>query len=179
MYSSKRSINNTACGNLGSMLRRAAAVLAVLVMTAATAWAGSKPVMNVDVRKGGPGYIHVEGWAYDPDNQDFSIDVLVYVHTETDLTQPLDTYVLNTYISRKDGDLRGIPGNHGFESYIPIDAGNYLVAFQVFNKDLSESNAMGPFTVTVAAPQSGTVTLTPETGTVTLGNGTTLTGTGR
>ena len=178
MYSSKRSINNTACGNLGSMLRRSAAMLAVLIMTAATAWAGSKPVMNVDVRKGGPGYIHVEGWAYDPDNQDFSIDVLVYVYTETDLTQPLDTYVLNTYISRKDGDLGGITGNHGFESYIPIDAGNYLVAFQVFNKDLSESNAMGPFTVTVAAPQSGTVTLTPETGTVTLGNGTTLTGTG-
>ncbi len=178
MYSSKRSINNTVCGNLGSMLRRAAAMLAVLVMTAATAWAGSKPVMDVDMCKGGPGYIHVEGWAYDPGNQDFSIDVLVYVYTETDLTQPLDTYVLNTYISRKDGELQGIPGKHGFESYIPIDAGNYLVAFQVFNKDLSESNAMGPFTVTVAAPQSGTVTLTPETGTVTLGNGTTLTGTG-
>ena len=41
MYSSKRSVSNSVCGNIGSMLKRSAAVLAMLVMTAVTVTAGN------------------------------------------------------------------------------------------------------------------------------------------
>ena len=179
MYSSKRSISNTVCGNIGSMLKRSAAVLLMLIMTAATAWADSKPVMEIDEYYGGAGYIHVKGWAYDPDNQDYSIDVIFFIFTDANLSQLADRHVLRTNIARTDvNQLQGITGNHGFEADIPIDADNYWVGFVAYNRHITEQTTRAPYTVTVLAPQTGTVTLTSESGPVTLGDGAVLTGTG-
>lgn len=179
MYSSKRSISNTVCGNIGLMLKRSAAVLLMLIMTAATAWADSKPVMYIDECYAGAGYIHAKGWAYDPDNQDYSLDVFFCIFTDANLSQLADRHVIKTNIARTDvNQLQGIPGNHGFEADIPIDADNYWVGFVAYNRHNTEETTRAPYPVTVLDPQTVTVTLTSESGPVTLGDGAVLTGTG-
>ena len=129
MYSSKRSISNSVCGNIGSMLKRSAAVLLMLIMTAATAWA-TQPDRCLDECMGGASLIHVQGWAYDPDAPSQSIDVHVYVYTDAGCTSQYgDVHVLTANVSRPDvNEAKGITGNHGFNADISIaDAGNYWV----------------------------------------------------
>ena len=68
--------------NFRDLIRRATMTLLLAVMTATTAWAYNVPRMNVEVCEGGAGYVHAKGWAYDHNNQDYSIDVAVYIYTD-------------------------------------------------------------------------------------------------
>jgi len=164
---------------INNFARRAAMTLLLAVMTVATAWAGSDPVINVEVCEGKTGYIHVKGWAYDPDNQDYSIDVIITVYTNQYFTEALNPYLFKTNKVRTDvAELQNIPGNHGFEADIPIDAGNYWLDFTVHKRDNTQPVTTNPHAVTVTASQTGTVHLTPETGIVTLSDGAILTGAG-
>ena len=129
--------------------------------------------------RGGAGFIHGKGWAYDPDNQDYSIDVAVYIFTDQNCIQSSGYSVYNANKERTDvSELQNIPGNHGFEFDLPIDAGNYWLKFVVYNKDNTDNTILGPYPVTVTASQTGTVRLTSQSGIITLGNGATLTGKG-
>ena len=164
---------------INNFARRAAMTLLLAVMTVATAWAGSDPVINVEVCEGKTGYIHVKGWAYDPDNQDYSIDVIITVYTNQYFTEALNPYLFKTNKVRTDvAELQNIPGSHGFEADIPIDAGNYWLDFTVHKRDNTQPVTTNPHAVTVTASQTGTVHLTPETGMVTLSDGAILTGAG-
>lgn len=165
--------------NQNHFLLRTAMMLCVMAMTLfAPSKAGSTPVVQVETCEGGPGYIHVKGWAYDPDNQDCSLDVLVSVYARPNYDY-LDTYQTKANIARTDvSALNGIPGNHGFETDIPLSAGTYYILFTVFNRNNDDKRDVFIDNVTVTASQSGTVTLTPETRIVNLGDGAVLTGTG-
>lgn len=163
-----------------SFVRRMVILLCVMLMTAATAWAGN-PVVNVEVCEGGEGYIHVKGWAYDPDNQDYSLDVKVYVCRTEDYIYDADNdiYVFPANKERTGvSGLQGIPGNHGFEFNIPLDEEIYWLRFWVYDRNNINETIVRKEAVNVAAPKTGTVTLTPNTGIVTLGDGATLTGQG-
>ena len=149
----------------------------LLLFAAATARAAS-PIMGVEVCEGGQGFVHVKGWAYDPDEQDYSIGMLVWVFTANS-NEALDPYAISANQARTDvAALQGIPGNHGFEDYIPLDAGHYSLWFEAYSKDNTLKTSMHPYPVTVTARQGGLVTLTTGSGLVALGDGSTLTGTG-
>ena len=63
----------------GDFIKRAAVMLSALFVIAATAWAQTEPRVGIELCEAGPDYIHVKGWACDPDNKDYSIDVAVYI----------------------------------------------------------------------------------------------------
>ena len=167
--------------NQNHFLLRTAVLLCVMAMTLfapSKAWAGSTPAVQVETCEGGAGFIHVKGWAYDPDNQDYSLDVLVSVYDKPNYNK-LDTYQTKANIARTDvSALNGIPGNHGFETDIPLSAGTYYILFTVFNRNNDDKRDVFIDNVAVTAPLTGTVTLTPETRIVNLGDGAVLTGTG-
>ena len=121
MYSSKRSVSNSVCGNLVSMLRRSAVMLAMLVMTAATAWA-AQPVSYLDACTGEKGYIHLQGWAYDPDASAQSIEVFMYIYTDADCTNQYGYMTEFTAgVPRADvNKAKGITGDHGFNIDIDV-----------------------------------------------------------
>ena len=62
------------------------AALAALALAAATARAGSQPQKSLDECYGKPLAVHVTGWAYDPDVSSQSIDVHVYLYTDSGCT---------------------------------------------------------------------------------------------
>ena len=167
--------------NQNHFLLRTAMMLCVMAMTLfapSKAWAGSTPVVQVETCEGGAGFIHVKGWAYDPDNQDYSLNVAISVYDKPNYNK-LDTYVIKADIARTDvSALNGIPGNHGFETDIPLSAGTYYILFTVFNRNNEVKREVFIDNVAVTAPLTGTVTLTSQSGIITLGNGATLTGTG-
>ena len=142
-------------------------------------WAQTEPRVGLELCEAGPDYIHVKGWAVDPDNKDYSIDVAVSIYTDQNCTQSSGSSVYNANKETTDVSvLQSIPGKHGFEFDFPIDAGNYWLKFVVNNKNNTNNTILGPYPVTVTAPLTGTVTLTSQSGIITLGNGATLTGTG-
>ncbi len=102
--------------------------LLVLLMTAATAWA-AQPDKYLDACTGGAGFIHLEGWAYDPDAPSTSIDVNVYVYTDAGCTNQYGSIAINANVSRPDvNQAKGITGYHGFNTDIPMHfTGNYWV----------------------------------------------------
>ena len=162
----------------GDFIKRTAVLLSALFVIAATAWAGSTPAVQVETCEGGAGFIHVKGWAYDPDNQDYSLYVAISVYDKPNYNK-LDTYLIKADIARTDvSALNGIPGNHGFETDIPLSAGTYYILFTVFNRNNEVKREVFIDNVAVTAPLTGTVTLTSQSGIITLGNGATLTGTG-
>ena len=167
--------------NQNHFLLRTAVLLCVMMMilfAPSKAWAGSTPAVQVETCEGGAGFIHVKGWAYDPDNQDYSLYVSISVYDKLNYNK-LDTYVIKADIARTDvSALNGIPGNHGFETDIPLSAGTYYILFTVFNRNNDDKRDVFIDNVAVTAPLTGTVTLTSQSGIITLGNGATLTGTG-
>ena len=163
----------------GDFIRRTAVLLSALFVITATAWAQTEPRVGIELCEAGPDYIHVKGWAVDPDYKDYSIDVAVSIYTDQNCTQSSGSSVYNANKETPDVSvIQSIPGKHGFEFNFPIDAGNYWLKFVVNNKNNTNSTILGPYPVTVTAPLTGTVTLTPQSGIITLGNGATLTGTG-
>lgn len=167
--------------NQNHFLLRTAMMLCVMAMTVfvpSKAWAGSMPAVQVETCEGGAGFIHVKGWAYDPDNQDYSLNVAISVYDKPNFNK-LDTYLIKADIARTDvSALNGIPGNHGFETDIPLSAGTYYILFTVFNRNNEVKREVFIDNVAVTAPLTGTVTLTSQSGIITLVNGATLTGTG-
>jgi uncharacterized repeat protein (TIGR02543 family) len=159
----------------GDFIKRTAVMLSVMLLTAATAWAETKPIMGIELCEPGPGYIHVKGWTYDPNEPEFSPNVGVY-----DLESPSTRfYVLRTDIERNDvADLQGIPGNHGFDGYIPMNMGDHRIEFNVYSRITGSKTSFVTDAINVPAPLTGTVTLTSQSEMITLGDGATLTGTG-
>ena len=160
-------------------MKRTKWIAMILLLFAATAARAAAPIMGVEACEGGQGFVHVKGWTYDPDEQDYSIGMLVWVFTDANCTEALDSYAISANQARTDvAALQGIPGNHGFEAYIPLDAGPYWLWFEAYSKDNTLKTERHPYPVTVTASQGGLVTLTSGSGLVTLSDGSTLTGTG-
>ena len=107
-------------------LQRLTMTLMLVMLTAATAWAGSKPVGCLDACTGGEKLIHIQGWAYDPDYPAQSLPLYVYIYTDEACTKSYDVnYNHSADVPRPDvNEAKGITGNHGFSFDIPIaDAG--------------------------------------------------------
>ena len=160
-------------------LQRLTMTLMLVMLTAIPVWAANQPIMNVEVCSGGPGYIHVKGWTYDPDDAEYSIDIRIVVFSKQDNSY-LSKYICRANRARTDvSALQSVPGNHGFDNYIPFDSNSYWVNVVASDRNGDDDDTtMGSYSVTVATPLTGTVTLTPETGIIVLGNGATLTGRG-
>ena len=106
------------------------AIALAFALAAATAWASSVPVSGLDGCKGGEGLIHVWGWACDPDEPTQSLDVKVYLYTDSGcIVQYGDVRVLKANVSRPDvNESQRITGDHGFDGEIPVpNTGTYWV----------------------------------------------------
>ena len=104
------------------------AALAALALAAAPARAGSQPQKSLDECYGKPLAVHVTGWAYDPDVSSQSIDVHVYLYTDSGCTSQYGGIrVLTANVSRPDvNQVKGVPGDHGFDADVSVaDAGDY------------------------------------------------------
>ena len=117
-----------------------ATMLLLAIITTASVWAGNKPKFCLDYCKGGLNNILVTGWAFDPDVPVASIEIHVYVYKDASCSeQSLYTAVSigQADVSRPDvNDVHNITGNHGFQTFIPIDdVGTYYV--KVFALDAS------------------------------------------
>ena len=133
------------------------AVFAALALAAAPARAGSQPQKSLDECYGKPLAVHVTGWAYDPDVSSQSIDVHVYLYTDSGCTSRYgDIRVLTANVPRPDvNQAKGITGDHGFDADIPVaDAGDYWV--KVFAID-----ATGDGDPQIGSTRSVTVTERP------------------
>ena len=106
------------------------AAFAATTLAAATVSAGSQPQKSLDECYGKPLAVHVTGWAYDPDVSSQSIDVHVYLYTDSGCTSRYgDIRVLTANVPRPDvNQAKGITGDHGFDADIPVAAaGDYWV----------------------------------------------------
>ena len=167
---------------LRDALQRLTMTLMLVMLTAATAWAGSKPVSCLDACTGGLGSIHIQGWAYDPDAPAKSLTLELYIYADADCQQLVAyTQNLTADVSRPDvNEAKGITGNHGFYADIPMGtAGNYWVKLIAIDTNGDGDTQIGSTTkVTVTAPLQATVTLNENSGEVTLQNGDVVTGNG-
>ena len=94
--------------------------LLVMMMTTATAWA-AQPDSYLDACTGERGYIHLEGWAYDPDAPSQSIEVFMYVYTDAACTSQFYFCEFTAGVPRADvNSAKGITGDHGFNIDINI-----------------------------------------------------------
>ena len=166
--------------NIRNFVNRMAMTLLALLLTAATAGA-AQPDNCLDFCMGGAEYIHVQGWAYDPDASSVSIGVHVYVYTDAGCTNQYgDVHVLTANVSRPDvNSAKNITGDHGFSSDITIaDAGDYWVKVYAIDTNGDGNPQIGATTAVTVTAGAGTITLTSGTGEVTLQDGDILTGTG-
>lgn len=190
MYSSKRSINNTACGNLGSMLRRSAAVLAVLIMTAATAWAENKPVLNIESIEGYIWGLEITGWAYDPDAPGEEIEIYINIYPDSELQNGTVSLKTKTDVERNDINSQfNLTGKHGINAAFYIGAGNltegsYHIKIYALDKSgddgFVEYNSSSIVVGKNAAPKfnGNRLELNSKTMAVKVGDGCVITGTG-
>ena len=117
------------------------------------------PVGAVDVISSpSPGYIRVQGWAYDEDDLDKSLEVHVYVGGPANGGQAGEghCYVINANEACPDLNKNGIRGNHRFDTLIRVDeTGNQEVYVYAINIGSGNTN---PFiksgTVNIAAATS-------------------------
>ena len=133
------------------------AAFAALALAAAPARAGSQPQRALDECYGKPLAVHVKGWAYDPDVSSQSIDVHVYLYTDSGCTSQYGGIrVLTANVSRPDvNQVKGVPGDHGFDADVSVaDAGDYWV--KVFAID-----ATGDGDPQIGSTRSVTVTERP------------------
>lgn len=166
--------------NIRNFVNRMAMTLLALLLTAATAGA-AQPDNCLDFCTGGAEYIHVQGWAYDPDASSVSIGVHVYVYTDAGCTSQYgDVHVLTANVSRPDvNSAKNITGDHGFSADITIaDAGEYWVKVYAIDTNGDGNPQIGATTAVTVTAGAGTITLTSGTGEVTLQDGDVLTGTG-
>ena len=147
---------------LGERMTRSFTVMLLMLMTAATAWAGQKPITNLDVCRGEAYSIYVRGWAFDPDARDWGLDVKVYVYTDAACQNEYTNKKLTTGDARSDVvAAHSLPNGSkpGFEGRIPItDPGTYYVKVyaididqwggNVANSSTEMSNSFNPVTVT-------------------------------
>ena len=142
-------------------LQRLTMTLMLVMLTAATAWAGSKPVGCLDACTGGEKLIHIQGWAYDPDYPAQSLPLYVYIYTDEACTKSYDVnYNHSADVPRPDvNEAKGITGNHGFNFDIPIaDAGTYWVKIFTISINQDGNLQIGPIMkVTVTAPVMVTI----------------------
>ena len=130
-----------------------------LSLAAATARA-DQPQKVLDSCEGGPRAIRVSGWAYDPDVPSRSVDVHVYLYTDSDCTSRYgDVRVLAADRPRPDvNEAKGVEGDHGFdEDLVVADAGDYWV--KVFAID-----ATGDGNPQIGTTRAATVTDRPWLG---------------
>ena len=128
-------------------LQRLTMTLMLVMLTAATAWAGSKPVGCLDACTGGEKLIHIQGWAYDPDYPAQSLPLYVYIYTDEACTKSYDVnYNHSADVPRPDvNEAKGITGNHGFNFDIPIaDAGTYWVKIFTISINQDGNLQIGP-----------------------------------
>ena len=135
------------------------AAFAALALAAAPARAVS-PQGAFDTCTGGVGFIHVSGWAYDPDVSSQSTDVIVSLYTDSGCTSLYDYSTLAANVSRPDvNQAKGITGNHGFNADIAAPAGTYWVTIMGIDKTGDYNMEFSPTrsaTVLPVLPGSGT-----------------------
>ena len=139
----------------------------------------NQPQSYLDECTGGPGKIHVQGWTYDPDAPSESLDVEVYIYTDSDYSNLyMPAQLIHADVPRPDvNSYFNITGDHGFQADITVaDAGDYWVKLYAIDHDGGTNPLIGSAAVTVTAVTL--VTLTSESGVVLLHDGDTLTGTG-
>ena len=146
---------------LGERMTRSFIVILLMLMTAATASAGSKPVSCLEACTGGEELIHIEGWAYDPDAPAKSIDLYFYIYNDAGCTSMIAySQEFPTNVSRPDvNQAEGITGDHGFNFDIPRGrAGNYWVKLFAVDTNGDGNSQIGSTTkVTVTAPVQVTI----------------------
>ena len=137
-------------------IRRTVVMMSIMFMTAATAWA-AQPVSYLDACTGETGYIHVSGWAYDPDASSQSINVHMYVYTDAACTSQYYFCEFTAGVPRSDvNSAKGITGDHGFNIDIPIyDPGVYWVKLFAIDTNGDDNPQIGSTTaVTVTVPKT-------------------------
>ena len=136
-----------------------ATMLLLAIITTASAWAGNIPRHCLDYCKGGVNNIFVTGWAFDPDVPAASIEIHVYVFKDAACTNKYTAVSIGAAdVSRPDVNAAyNITGNHGFQTFIPIDdVGTYYV--RVYALDGSgDSNPLmnNPYTAVTVTTHEG------------------------
>jgi len=138
---------------------RAALVLLLLLVTSATAWAGSQPSCAIDYFGTANGAVLIRGWAFDPDQPNDVIPIHVYI---IDASGNSHGYDMRANQVRDDvNSAYGISGQHGFNLSLPVtETGIYTV--DVYPIDLTGDgsprrghyenvNVPAPYTVTFNA----------------------------
>ena len=172
-------------------VKRTAVMLSVMLLTAATAWAGSKPVMNVESIKGYAWGMELSGWAYDPDAPGEAVDIVINYYTDAEFKHGTASTYGPTYLERADVNSKyGITGLHGFKDTnylgglaLPTDGTFYV---QIIAKDVNggdEDVVYQSSAIVVgleAAPKfnGNRLELTSETEALKVGDGCVITGTG-
>ena len=148
------------------MKEKVFSILALLCITASSAWAGQQPKGVFEEATGNAGSVTVKGWAYDPDANSSSITIHVYVWqkgvNEGDMEHPYSIQVVEANVERSDvNTTEGITGNHGFQETFSIAAGKYVIKAFGLDKTGGDSNkelptsyggSEGKREVTVSAP---------------------------
>ena len=146
------------------MRRKLLSILALLMTAVTGAWAGTKATGYVDHCTAHHGSIHVDGWAYDPDQPSVSINVHAYIwygsSVGTTKEERLPAVGINTDVYREDvNNSKGITGLHGFDRYIAVPAGTYTVQIYAIDKT-GDGNPVIPGTGSSGNPAAYTVTVT-------------------
>lgn len=131
------------------MRQKLLSILALLCITASSAWAGQQPKGVFEQATGNAGSVTVKGWAYDPDASSSSITIHVYVWqkgvNEGDIYNPFSIQTVEANIERTDvNSTEGITGNHGFEKTFTMAAGNYVIKAFALDKTGGDSNPVLP-----------------------------------
>lgn len=123
-------------------------ILALLCITASSAWGQHQPEGGFDGCAGAHGSFLINGWAYDPDQPNDATTVHVYVFKDKDgdLTPSNTnsnvqaTYIVNANQYRGDLVTAGKGnGYHGFDdTYLAVSKGTYYVG--IWGIDLSGDN---------------------------------------
>ena len=138
-----------------------AMTLFLAILTTASAWAGNKPKFCLDFCEGGLNNILITGWAFDPDVPAASIEIHVYIYTDASCSKQYEYTAVSigaADVPRPDVNAAyNITGNHGFQTFIPIDdVGTYYV--RVYALDASgDSNPLmnNPYTAVTVTTHEG------------------------
>ena len=118
---------------------------------------GRQPVARVDSAQGGEGMISVSGWAFDWDDVDSTVPVVVCIGGPYE--SATSAYVVYADASRPDID-RAYPGagtNHGFNSTIYVsERGTQTLCFYAIDRGGLPDKLIATKTVNIKAPTNGT-----------------------
>ena len=166
-------------------------MLGLMFVTAATAWAGEKPILNVESINGYYWGVQITGWAYDPEEPGNDVDILMDFYSDAEFSQFVGAVLLSTSEVREEVNAEyNLTGTHGFGitrnigHYPTFTDGTFYVLIFARDKtdgDISEVYRSSAFVVGAqAAPQytGNSLEITPETEALRVGDGCTITGTG-